>query len=153
MAEFAGNATFSAQQPAVGDDACTDSLGHADGNQVVQSVARSKPDFRQRAGVGNVIHHHRQSRGLFDMRLDVADRPIDIGGEHDLIEIGVESAGKIDSDAVERAIAMGSNHLAQRIENCSHHFFGILGKFDNLLGDNVAAKIGHGQSGLVGMNI
>lgn len=48
---------------------------------------------------------------------------------------------------------MSGDHGAQRIHNRSHHFLWILRRDDRFLGDDIAAKIRHGNPGQAGMDI
>ena len=111
MTEFTREAAFSAEDSAVGKDACAHSFRNIYDHQVVHAVAVAKPDFRECAGVGHVVHNNGQAGGLFDARFDGPNRPVDIGREDRLVEIGliqlkVKPAGKTDADAVERTIAV-----------------------------------------------
>ncbi len=153
MAKLSGHAVRAAKQLPIGEDSGSNSLRDVDYDEVVQAVAIAEPDLGERAGVGYVVHLDVQAGGALNAGFDARYRPVQVGGEDEFFKQRIGAAWKTDADAIKRFVAVGRDQLA----NCRDDALDRLGRIgrqrDDILGDDLAAKVGDRNRRLRGMNI
>src|SRR5437899_1301820 len=153
VSKLSGHAVRAAKQLPIGKDSGSNSLRDVDDDEVVQAVAVAEPHLGEGAGVGHVVHLDVQAGGALNAGLDARYRPVEIRGEDKFFEPGVGAAGKTDADAIERFVAMGRHQLANCRDDALDRLIRIGRQRDDILSDDLAAKIGDDNCRLRGMNI
>src|SRR5258708_31118015 len=109
--------------------------------EIVEAVAVTEPDLRERAGIRNVVHLHAKARGALYARLDAENRPVQVRSEDQLIQQWIRSPWKADADAVEGFIGVGSDEFANRRNDGDNRFARISRQHHNILRNDPAAKV------------
>ncbi len=119
----------------------------------MQPVAVAEPDLRERTGIRHVVHLHMQPRGSLNARLDARHRPVQIRREDKLFQNRIGATRKADANAVEGFFTVRSHQLANRIDNRLNRLIRIIRQRNDILRNNLAAKIRHRNRRLRRMNI
>src|SRR5579863_4414762 len=104
MPEFAGHISCAPSQAAVNKNTRTNPFGNVDHDDVANLIAISEPHFRQHAGTRYVVDHYRHSRGRFHSRLNLRDRPVNVGCKNSLLQLMAETARYTHADTFKRTV-------------------------------------------------
>src|ERR1035437_7370747 len=104
MAKFACQSTLSQEQLPICKYPSANAFADGDEHSVAQPIHSAKPHFRQKRGIGGIVHLYWQSGSAFNCFLDIEHWPFQVRSKYQLLRIWIDAARQAQAYPLERPL-------------------------------------------------